>query len=458
MKKLMIAGLLICGSDLHPYSTIMDHRTVTSAPLQYKQMDYNDQSLSFNVSAWGSSLFHPEHVMENLGINGQDTLHLNQLGLGDFNPQNILLEEAGRVPNYTSTVTFDPKMYMVGALVHFYKQWEHVFIDIKTALLNCHTQLEITEVGGDTGGVYLSDGELIENAYDAFTQSDWNYGKIGRERTKTGLDNIQVIFGAAADMSSFSSDSTKTYFAGFALLEIPTGKGSKAKYLFEPQVGTNHVALGAGVDFMVAADNGFSLVVGGNYRYIFEAEERRSFDLVNNGQWSRYLGLQQISEIGSGPVAPLPGINLFTKDVNVDGRNQVTAYARLQKRFKECLFELSYNYFYTQQETLTDVDVIKSGFGIYQVSTGGGVSTASTATIDQRYSTLDATPVTTVTADLDLNSAAAKHWVSNTIAARLQHVGEKTTYGIGGSADVAASLQAISTWSVWLNLEVLLPN
>ena len=149
---------------------------------------------------------------------------------------------------------------------------------------------------------------------------------------------------------------------------------------------------------------------------------------------------------------------MFTKDVNVDGRNQVTAYARLQKRFKECLFELSYNYFYTQQETLTDVDVIKSGFGIYQVSTGGGVSTASTATIDQRYSTLDATPVTTVTADLDLNSAAAKHWVSNTIAARLQHVGEKTTYGIGGSADVAASLQAISTWSVWLNLEVLLPN
>ena len=457
-RKIILMGLLIFGSELYPYSTIMNHRTVTSAPLQFKQMDYSDKSLSFEMEAWASGLFHPDHVMENLGINGQSSMQLNQLGKGDFNPQNILLAAAGNIPNYASTLNFEPELKMFGGLLHFYKQFENVFFDIKTAILNCQTKLTLRELGGDNGGMALPDGEIIHNALQAFTQSDWEYGKIGRSRSVTGLDNIQLMLGSSTEMSSFSTENCKQYVAGFLLLEIPTGQGSKAHWLFEPQVGTNHCGLGFGTDFMVVAENGFSLVAGGNYRYIFSAQERRSFDLMPNGPWSRYLGLQEISELGSGPVAPLPGINLFTQDATIDGRSQVTLYGRLQKRFEKCLFELSYNYFYTQQETISDVDVIASDFGVYQVSSGGGVSTAHLATIAQRYSTLDNPAVTLVTTDLDLTSGAAKHWVSNTLAARLQRVHDSYTYGIGGSADIAASLQAISTWSVWLNFEVLLPN
>ena len=460
MKKLIVTGLLVCGSILQAYSTIMDHRTVTSAPLQFKQIDYSDKSLSFEMEAWGSSLFHPEHVMENLGINGQFSMSLNQQGLGDINPELILLGTATQAENYTSTMNVEPELWMVGGLFHFYKQWESVFFDIKTALLNCQTQLEIDELGGGNGGMSTLDGQVIHDALQAFTQSDWNYGKFGRERSVTGLDNIQLMLGSSTEMSSFSSAHCHEYFAGFILLEIPTGKGSQAEWLFEPRVGTNHWALGAGLDVQVVAENGFSLVAGGNYRYIFSAEERRSFDLVGNGQWSRYLGLQQLSEIGSGPVMALPGINLFTQDATIDGRSQVTLYARLQKRFEKYLFELSYNYFYTQQETISDVDLIASGFGVYNVGDEGGLTTYHLAKISQLPTPFqfDPTPVQLVTADLDLNSAAAKDWMSNTIAARLQRVHDSYTYGIGGSADIAASLQAISTWSVWFNFEVLLPN
>ena len=263
-------------------------------------------------------------------------------------------------------------------------------------------------------------------------------------------------------MKSFSSDGCQTYFAGFALLEIPTGAGTQSMWLPEPQVGTNHWGFGAGADVMIVAQNGFSLVLGGNYRYLIANWETRSFDLVNNGQWSRYLGLDtvaglQLSEGSEGAVINLPGINLFTQDALIEGRSQITTYARLQKRFNECLFELSYNYFYTEKETINLIDEIATGFGIYDIGSYGGVTTAHLSRINQNQPMQDSIPVTLTTADLDKISGSAGAWMSNSVAARLQRVQDCYTYGVGANVDLAGSAQAISTWSVWANFEVLLP-
>jgi len=244
-------------------------------------------------------------------------------------------------------------------------------------------------------------------------------------------------------------------------MEIPTGMGTTAEWLFEPQVGTNHWAFGFGGDCMVVASNGFSLLAGGNYRYILKNWETRSFDLTANGQWSRYLALdnfQGLQEQSEGAVSGLPGINVFTQDALIQGRNQVNVYARLKKDFEHCLFELSYNYFHTQKETINEILPISSNYGIYNIASGGGVSTAHLATIAQRDTALDNPPVQLVTSDLNLTSGAAGQWSSSTIAARLQRLEEHCTYGIGGSVDLAHTSQAISTWSVWLNFEGLFPN
>lgn len=459
----MAATILLFVSPVASISTMMNHRLVTSSPLQYKQIDYAHKSLSLEVEAWASGMFDPTHTMENLGIDGQSHMILSQEGYGDFNSELILLGIASETPNYLSTVVLTPELMMYGELFHFYKQFEYIFFDIKTALISARSIVNIEEFDGGDGAMSDFNNQVLYNAYDAFTQNDWDYGKFGQAQKITGFDNIQIMLGSSTDMQSFSSDSCKSFIAGFGIIEIPTGAGSQAEWLFEPQVGTNHWAFGFGGDYMLLADNGFSLVTGGNYRYMLKNWETRSFDLKNNGQWSRYLALDTIAGLSAstpvgteGPVPGLPGINLFTQDALIEGRGQLNVYARLQKRFESCLFEMSYNYFFTQKETINTVDTIAPGFGIYNSETGGGVSTSHLAKISQRNVALDNPPVTLITSDLDLVSGAASQWASNTIAARLQRIQEHCTYGIGGSVDLAASAQAISSWSVWFNVEILL--
>jgi hypothetical protein len=457
-KLLSLIGLLSLQQSLQAISTVMNHRLVTSSPLLYKQIDYSQQQMSFEIQPWISGMFDPKHTMGNLGIDGKSQMELSQAGYGDINPEWILLAIPSETPNYLSKITLTPELFMFGGLLHFYKQYEHIFFDLKTAVLNCKTVINIAEATANSGGMTDWSGTIIYDAYDAFTQTDWKYGNFGQANSLTALDNIQLTIGSSTDMQSFSSDSCKTFLAGFGILEIPTGSGTKGKNLFEAQVGTNHWALGFGSDLMILGDNEFSLVAGGNYRYMFSNWETRSFDLTENGQWSRYLGLDTIAGIDAneGNTIGLPGINLFTQDALIDGRSQITMYARLQKHFEHCLFELSYNYFYTQKELISEIDTIAPGYGIYDMGSRGGVTTASTATIAQAKPAQDIlAPVTLVTSDLNLVSGAATAWMSNTIAARLQRIRERCNYGIGASVDLAASQQAMSTWSVWANFELL---
>lgn len=454
MKKTIVIGLLFFTFQLISNSTTMNHRLVSSAPLQYKQIDYSEKQLSFEIEPWFSNMFKPEHVMENLGINGQSSMMLSELGFGDINPEYILLESTNY--NYVSIMNLTPELSIFGALLHFYKQYEYVFFDIKTAILHCKTIINIEEGSGGDGDLQNANGQRIYNAYDAFTQSDWKYGKIGDANSITGLDNIQLTIGLSTQVTSFAPNQCNIYIASFTLIEFPTGSGTKSEWLFEPQVGTNHWAFGFGTDFMAVMHHDISLVIGGNYRYILGNWETRSFDLAVNGQWSRYLGIELITDLSTSPTIPgEQGINLCTQKALIDGRNQVNAYARVKKKYEPCLFELSYNFFYNQKEVISNIDNIKTGYGIFNVSDDSGDTTASTATIAQANPVSDVIPVTLITNDLDLVSGAADCWMSNTLAARVQTVKGPCTYGFGGSIDFAASAQAISTWSLWINFEIL---
>lgn len=468
MKKILTVLLLGCCYQVISHdlsiSTTMNHRLVTSAPLLYKQTGYNYDQFSLEIEPFVSGAFDSAHTMGNLGIHGTSSSILDQLGGGDINPELILLAASNPEGNYHSTVTFTPQLLMYGGLFHCYKQFETVFFDIRTALIKCKTMVGLQEVGGGNGGIAGPNQDPINNAYDAFTQSYWNYGKIGQSNELIGFENIQILLGASTDMPSFSSERTESCIAGFAVIEVPTGAGTTSEWLFEPQVGTNHWAFGFGADVMAVCDNGFSLVAGGNFRHFIGNSETRSFDLTQNGQWSRYLPLDTIAGLElatppgtQGPVSIIPGINLFTQDAFIQGRDQITLYTRLQKKFEHCSLELSYNFFYTQQETINRVTTIAPGFGLYDIYTEGGITTAHLAQINQNQPLEDLIPVTLTTSDLDLASGAAGAWMSNSLAIRLQRVQDFYTYGIGSSIDLAHSNQAISTWSVWLNFEVLLP-
>ena len=458
MKKFIMAALLVSGwSGLHAISSAMNHRLVTSSPLLYKQIDYEYEDLSIEFEPLACGSFDPEHIIANLTPDGKMSLSLNQAGYGDINPAWLYLGSE-EYQDYASNVTFTPTQQIYGGLFHCYKQFEHVFFDLKTSLLSCKTQVGITEVGGDNGTLENYDGIVIYNAYDAFTQDYYQFGKIGASNALIGFDNIQLLLGASTHVDSMEKAQNQTYVAGFAVIEVPTGAGTKSEWLFEPQVGTNHWGLGFGVDLMFVNDNDFSFVFGGNFRHYIANWETRTFDLTENGAWSRYLLVEPLATLGDGPYVGNAAINILTQDALIQGRNQITMYGRLQKKFESCLFELSYNLFYDEAESINRVTAIPAGYGIYAIQTQGGNTTASTAQINQSNPIKESIltgPIELVTSDLNVASGAAGQILNNSVAARLQRVRENYTYGIGASVDLAHSAQGISSWAAWINFEIL---
>ena len=458
MKKATLFILLTSSLQLTAITSNMTHRVMSSSPLLYKMIDYSKQQASYEGEPIFSSMYDAQHTIANLTPGSKQTLTLDQQGTGDLNPFWINLISNNSLANYNSQVTFTPKLQEFGVLLHWYNQFEKAFIDVKTALIQCKSEIKIDEVGGGNG---LNTGIL--NAQQAFTQDSWNYGKIGESNQVTGLDNIELRVGGYTEISNESA--YDIFFSGFGIVEAPTGSGTKAEWLFEPQIGTNHWGIGLGAETLFTNDNGLKVMVAGNYRYLAPAFETRSFDLTDNGAWSRYLLLQYNYDLPNSPVAGVSGINYLTRSAYIKGRNEVNAYARLQKECSCCSFELSYNYLYVQQETVGSIANLATDYGIYTLTGssggGGGATTSSTATINQSTTASDelfTTPVLLTTSMLDKASAQAGSYSTSSITARIEKTHEDFVYGLGANIEIAQSASALSTWAVWAKFELLFDN
>lgn len=456
MKKSTLFILLTSSLQLSAITSNMTHRIMSTSPLLYKMIDYSDRQMSYEIKPIFSSMYDTQHTVSNLIPQGKQTLTFDQQGLGDINPTWLDLMSNNSLANYNSKVTFTPKFTEAGALLHCYNQFDTAFIEIKTALVQCKSEIKIDEIGGGNG-LNLD----IDNAQQAFTQSSWNYGKIGDINYVSGLDNIELRFGAVTEIPH-RQESYDMFFSGFAIIEAPTGSGTKAKWLFEPQVGTNHWGIGLGTEALFMNNNDIQLMIAGNFRYLTPAWETRSFDLTNNGPWSRYLLLQETYGLPSSPSDGQAGINLFTQPAYIQGRSELNFYTRLTKQVESCLFELSYNYFYLQPEKIRDIATIMPGYGIYALTgTAGGLggdTTASNATINQSTTIQDDTPIDLTTSMLDKNSASAGSYATNTLVAQIKKVDDFFIYGLGASIEIAQSTSAISSWAIWAKFEFLFDN
>lgn len=456
MKKICVIIILCCLSlSLYSISTVMNHRLTTSSPLLYKQNDYTFENLSIEIEPFISGSFDPDHTIAQLTPNGSMNLSLNQEGNGNINPAWLYLGSKNTTLDYASIVSLNPEQQLYGLLFHWYQQYKHFFFDMRTALMQSKSIVTLNEVGGGNGGLSNNLGVIIYDAYDAFTQNSYQYGKIGELQQLIGFDNIQVMLGATGEVSTNKNARSQLFLAGFSLLEVPTGAGTKAAWLFEPQLGSNHWAFGFGFDGMLVGNHGYSFVVGGNFRHYIANWETRTFDLTNNGPWSRYLLVEPLSTLDGSLSVGMPGINIFTQPALIAGRNEINFYSRLKKSFGGSYLELSYNLAYKEAESIRTVTGIPSGYGIYALGTNGGSSTSSTAQINQVNPVVDNTITQLTTSDLNLSSGAADQWMSNTIAVRLQRTCDIYTYGFGATVDLARTAQAISSWAVWFDFEYL---
>lgn len=480
-------GLLWCAylAPIHADShTFFTPRSVTSDPvfelaLNEEVRRHSDERFSLFVKPFVMRSTESDQLARYFMIHNQTCATLRENGTGDINPLWVGLMSPTDT-FYSSTICFSPRRTVAGAVLTFYANLDFcctkLWFEANTALMTARNTLGMFETDRAAEGTI----DDLHTACDTFNNPDWLAAKIDccNKHKKTGLDDIQLKLGY--DICS----SDVKHWAPYLVASIPTGQRNSAEYLFNPVVGSKHFRLGFGFNadqrLIENERHSFDVLFDAKFTYGLKGTETRTFDLTNNGDWSRYLLVIQ----ETAPLFTIPGNNLFTFPVNVTPRGEINLF--LAGHFTQCKwhFEGGYNFWYRQSEKIclksndcptrcettcssgpfgTDAG-IPAGYGIFDPTTlcsGTGIS-ASTATIDQGFLdpatnlvTADTTFVELTNDNLNLCSAAHPRAISNKVYGAVGYDTQCFCYdilvGVGGSYEFAEK-NAINQWAVWLNL------
>jgi hypothetical protein len=431
-----------------------DTRTAISSPLLFKTGNSREDDF-FSLSYSVGSIFNSKKIAEKFTMNNKPYFTLNEQGatttseyvLADMNPLMIGLTDhtVGLLANgsYRGSIELFPKLINQELLVHFYKQFQKFFIDARSALKICRSGIEIVETSQSLGA-----HAGLETFAHAMQNEKWLYGKMGMLKKKCGIDNIQIKIGKNNIFYSESESENKPLVSHYILLEIPTGKGTKSEWVFEPRVGKNHLAFGLGSDISWGDKKG-QLFLSGDIRYFLGAQETRSFDTIKNGSWSRYLPTVFIPS-STGIHKSRSGINFFTRTATVFPGAQIICSFRWAKEWNDLNIECGSHFFCKSKERISNVADYKDTFGIYDIYSNNG-QTASSLTINSLKPASEISQIESLTSDLDIESAISQIQVVTGIGLKLEKIKDDTHFGLGAIIEIGHSESAYSSWNVYLH-------
>jgi len=389
-------------------------------------------------------------------INHKCSLNVQEDGSGDVSSVwfNVISSNS---TFYSSQLSFNPKRQTYGGLLYFAAQLSCDFqLTLNTALVTARNDMHICEKNIQNLGTC--------SGYTTVTQSFANpnrlFGRICGAQTKTGLDDIQmkVIY------NPWKGDCVQGDIYG--LLGIPTGRGSKARYLFEPLVGSNHVQLGGGTNVqwnIMEHDCGiWSLLGEAKYRYAFKATEWRSFDLKHNGQWSRSMLLVNESD----KYVFYPTINKVTFKTEVTPQSSFDLYLATRFNHNAWHMELGYDLWFRSAEKVALCCKQLPFVGIADLK---GISaqspqSASTANISQGVQAganqmkSDTSFVPVTLSDIACISGAQASSLSNSVYGSVGYAFEVTCHtmqvGINVAYERGSSVNTPDNVTAWLNFDL----
>lgn len=310
---------------------------------------------------------------------------------------------------------------------------------------------------------------------EAFAQDAWNYGKVDGAQSMTRLADIELKLG----YQFICEDNVMSN--GFLGLVIPTGNKAQSTYLAEPIVGNGfHFGLMGGSTSEIQLDSGtdtrWSARSDSSFRYLFQNTQKRSFDTVSNGQWSRYMMVwpDYATEQANGEQfttassmrAYTPGINVFTQDVKVTPRAQARFNQALVLESGSFKGELGFNMMVRQAEKVELVNAWADNTVAF-VDASNNLTSLYNSTRTIYNDSYQSTPVVNDTvggsedfynaasisaSDLNLGSAASRATYTNTPYLTLGYAfnEEKSSVAsIGGSYEMSATNGYINNWTLW---------
>lgn len=461
-----ILALFLCASSTIKSTSCYPRSIFVPRQLSYNPILENALTLSTQLETPYDYIFSIKPVYtQNVGskfqkyftINHACSLNVQEDGSGDISS----LWFDGISSNdtfYNSKLSFHPRRQTYGSLLYFAAQLAcDVQLSINTAIVSARNNIHLCEKNIQNLGTCPGFGTITES----FSNCERQFGKICGTRTKTGLDDIQV----KALYNFYKNDCMSWDIYG--LLGIPTGKGSKARYLFEPLVGSKHVQLGLGTDgYWNIHENecgAWSLRGEAKYRYGFEGKEYRSFDLKKNGQWSRYMLF--VNEFDK--FSFFPAINDLTFKAYVTPRSSFDLYLATQCQHQSWNFELGYDLWYRSAEKITlPCELARVAVADLRGIAEQDPHSASTANISQgvqpgtNQMTSDPSFMLVNMSDINCKSGAQAASLSNSVYGSVGYVFDikchKMQVGLNVAYERGSSVNTPDNIAAWLNIDLYL--
>lgn len=439
----------------------------------YHERTLEDRSFYFGIYAtpFFQQSTRGEKIARYFLRGGQESLVFNEI---NEDPKEICslwfgLESDLNTQFFNSIFCMNPRRRAYGSYfnAYFTKEWgDHaLWFNIAFAVMRAEHSLRMNEslreIAGPLSNFTLGTIDQFTSVIRALNNPEWNFGKFSPCALKRfGVDDIQVKLG----YDWFYSQENEGHISPYIVGTIPTGKRQRSDFIFEPLVGSKHGSFGVGinVDFTLYEGDGHYLtwLFDFKYRYVFSANQCRSFDLCKNGDWSRYLLVVPKDQ----HLAAQPGINLFSLEAKVSPRNTIDLWSAFNLQWKEFNVELGYSFWWRQKEHISLDCFVSKDFGIFDLAGMNLVpQSASNANISQtaigpNKAPSDASFVTIRTRDLDIDSAEHPMTLSSTVYAAFDwcpSVGDHSLLlGLGGQYEFAHRQSALEQWGIWGKLGI----
>jgi len=265
---------------------------------------------------------------------------------------------------------------------------------------------------------------------------------IDGKRSKTGIADIELVLG-------YKFVNKEKYNASLNLaLVIPTGNEADGKYAFETLYGNGkHFAFGGGLDGMLRLwgdeHKNIPLNIGVNYRYLFEAAEKRTLG-IKNYNWAQYTNLAAWDSTDTTHTKVkgnnIPAANKLTQNVDVTPGNMLDGIIDIGYNNGGFNITLGYNMYFRETESVklkeawTDLS--------YGIASPSGVGT-----------TAYTSPKMISKSDFDTTAAETSSQFTNSIYGGMSYAFKEWEHplmlGLGGSYEMVSKNSAIQGWSVW---------
>ena len=472
---LFLFSLPFIPSFLHASTTVyipraaIENSAVAFALTNYQKYDpyFNNSTNKHTKTYLRATPFfqkstHGEDIRSLFLPDRKEIITIAEDGWGDINSLWFSVT-APKNQAYSSTLTFFPERSSMGALFEYNQDlsfiYSRLWLALKLAVAHIEHRLnpheEITGSKGEIAG--------SSSALEFLESSSLKYGKISRKKQScNGIDGFFIQAGGNL------LEGNRSHLDLYGSVALPVGMKPDPCYLFSPFTGRGkHTGLGVGINagksFCINKKNMLNLSTDLFYEYLLEDNELRSFDLKNNGDWSRYLKLVTADHAEIG----FPAINIFTQPLCVTPGNRINWWTALHYVHSCWHTEIGYNLWWKQQEKVDLSNAITIPYfaaiqDLGAFATGKELLSASTATLSQGIigpnSVISDTEITTLSDDdFDLYSATQKESRSSTFYGT---IGYETPFikkypllvSLAGSYEFFQTKTMLHTYTLWINL------